>query len=315
MSSPTSPERRIAAIDIGSNSCLLELGHVAGGRIQLLAHRKDAIRLGSSLSSEGVLSEAAMERGWASLARFAALLGDLPRSHVRAVATQTLREAVNRERFLARGAEILGCPIEVIDGEQEARLIYEGVAQLLPASRQPRLVVDIGGRSTELALGRGLAIYHASSLPLGSVSWALEFFADGVLSDKRLAEAEAKALRTLAPHAEQFHSRHWKHAYGASGTAGAIAKVLSSQQQRPGWITRQGLASLRWRLVQAGHISQVQLGGLREELRPIIGGGVTAMLAVFQALEIERMHVAPGALRHGVLYELAQRLWPGELRH
>ena len=308
-------DRRIAAIDIGSNSCLLEWGKVADGRIVLLGHRKDAIRLGTGLDGEGRLSEEAMERGWNALARFAALLPDLPRTQLRAVATQTLREAVNREQFLQRAAEILGTPIEVIDGEQEARLIYQGVAQLLAASRQPRLIVDIGGRSTELALGRGLTIYHAHSLQLGSVSWAQQFFADGVLSERRLLQAEAAAEAMLQPMAATFHKQHWKQAYGASGTAGAIAKVLSTHQQRPGWITRQGLAGLRYRLVQAGHVSQVHLGGLREELRPIIGGGVTARLGVFKVLEIDRMHVAPGALRHGVLYELAQRLWPGELRH
>ena len=300
----------IAAIDIGSNSCLLEIGQMKKGRLVLLNHRKEAIRLGSGLDSQAALSQEAMERGWQCLESFAQLLGDLPRHQVRAVATQTLREASNREAFLQKAEYILGCPVEVINGEEEARLIYCGVAQSLRPSMEPRLVVDIGGRSTELSLGRGHNVLHAYSVPVGSVSWAKRYFADGGLSAIQLEEAQTAAERAIAPYQEFLKRQHWRHAYGASGTAGTLAKVLAAQGQRAGWITRYGLNQLHAELLIAGHVDNMHLNGLREELRPLIGGAVSAMRAVFHTLAIARMHVAPGSLRHGVLFDLAKRLWP-----
>ena len=172
-----------------------------GAKVQLLSHRKEAIRLGSALDAQGALSLEAMQRGWACLERYAQVLGDLPRHRVRAVATQTLREASNRQIFLDEGQRILGCPIEVIDGEEEARLIYRGVAQLLPPGAQRRLVVDIGGRSTELCLGQQRQVLQARSFAFGSVTWALRHFPDGELSAQALSQAEAAVADIIAPEA------------------------------------------------------------------------------------------------------------------
>lgn len=296
----------LAAIDIGSNSCLLEIGRVADGRIVPQTCRKETIRLGGALDAQGRLSTEAMERGWACLERFAALIVTLPRSQVRAVGTQTLREATNRDVFLARGSAILGTPIEVIAGEEEARLIYQGVSRLLPPSPCRRLVIDIGGRSTELCLGLGFTAQVTRSVELGSVAWALRYFPDGGLRAEQFAVAQASARAALHAVADEFAPAHWDLAYGASGTAGAISKVLAAQGQPPGLISRQGLDWLQAQLERLGHSSQVHLPGLREELRPVIGGGVSVMRAVFQLLEIEEMRVTQGALRHGLLYGLLQ---------
>lgn len=309
MPSPTPPESRLAAIDIGSNSCLLAIARSDGARVQLFSHRKEAIRLGSALDAQGALSLEAMQRGWACLERYAQVLGDLPRHRVRAVATQTLREASNRQTFLDEGRRILGCPIEVIDGEEEARLIYRGVAQLLPSGPQRRLVVDIGGRSTELCLGQQRQVLQARSFAFGSVTWAMRHFADGELSAQALAQAESAVADIIAPQAPLFAAGQWSHAYGSSGTAGAIVKVLAhAQDGPPGWITREGLDWLHAQLLRAGHVSRVNMDGLKEELRPMIGGGMSVMRALFSSLGIARMRVTHGALRHGVLYELADRL-------
>jgi exopolyphosphatase/guanosine-5'-triphosphate,3'-diphosphate pyrophosphatase len=309
MPPPSLPESRLAAIDIGSNSCLLVMARQVRGQVQLFNQRKEAIRLGSALDAQGVLSQEAMQRGWDCLQRYAEILGDLPRRRVRAVATQTLREASNRDVFLAEGQRILGCPIEVIDGEQEARLIYRGVAEQLPPSPHKRLVVDIGGRSTELCVGHQLQVLQAHSFPVGSVTWALRHFAHGELSAQAMAQAEQAVADLVAPQVRHFGAGQWSHAYGASGTAGAIVKVLAHATAEPrGWITRQGLDWLHAELLQAGHASQVHIAGLKEELRPMIGGGLSVMRALFSLLGIERMRVTHGALRHGVLYELAQRL-------
>lgn len=295
----------LAAIDIGSNSCLLEIGRVAEGRIVPQTYRKETIRLGGALDAQGRLSAEGMERGWACLERFAALIAALPRSQVRAVGTQTLREATNRDIFLARGSAILGTPIEVIDGEEEARLIYQGVARLLPPSPRRRLVIDIGGRSTELCLGQGLQARVTRSVELGSVAWALRYFPDGGLRPEQFAAAQASACAALQAVAAEFVPAHWDLAYGASGTAGAISKVLAAQGRHgPGLISRQGLDWLQAHLAQLGHSSQVHLPGLREDLRPVIGGGVSVMRAAFQLLAIEEMRVTQGALRHGLLYGL-----------
>lgn len=307
---PLSPsDNRLAAIDIGSNSCLLAMARSDGTRVQLLSHRKEAIRLGSALDAEGMLSLEAMQRGWACLERYAQVLGDLPRHRVRAVATQTLREAANRQIFLDRGQHILGCAIEVIDGEEEARLIYRGVAQTLPSRQQRRLVVDIGGRSTELCLGQQRQVLQARSFAFGSVTWAMRHFASGELSAQAMAQAESAVAQMLAPQALLFAASQWDHAYGSSGTAGAIVKVLAhAPNAATGWITREGLDWLHAQLLRAGHVDRVNMDGLKEELRPMIGGGVSVMRAIFSCLGIERMRVTHGALRHGVLYELAQRL-------
>lgn len=309
MPSSNPPESRLAAIDIGSNSCLLAMARSDGAKVQLFSHRKEAIRLGSALDAQGALSLEAMQRGWACLERYAQVLGDLPRHRVRAVATQTLREASNRQVFLDEGQRILGCAIEVIDGEEEARLIYRGVAQLLPPGPQRRLVVDIGGRSTELCLGQQRQVLQARSFAFGSVTWALRHFPDGELSAKALSQAEAAVADIIAPEAARFAAGQWSHAYGSSGTAGAIVKVLAhAPNGTAGWITRQGLDWLQAQLLRAGHVSRVNMDGLKEELRPMIGGGMSVMRAIFSSLGIERMRVTHGALRHGVLYELAERL-------
>lgn len=294
----------LAAIDIGSNSCLLEIGHFVGDRLVSQTCRKETIRLGGSLDAQGQLSSDAMERGWACLQRFAPLIADLPRERVRAVATQTLREATNRALFLARGSDILGVPIEVINGEEEARLIYQGVARLLPPSARRRLVIDIGGRSTELCLGQGFEARLTRSVELGSVAWSLRHFADGGLRPAQFEAARSGALALLQPQAQAFAAANWEQAYGASGTAGAISRVLAAQTGVPGMITRTGLGWLQARLQQDGHSSAVHLAGLREELRPVIGGGVSVMQAVFELFGIEQMRVTQGSLRHGMLYGL-----------
>lgn len=293
-----------AAIDIGSNSCLLEIGHFAGDRLVSQTCRKETIRLGGSLDARGFLSSDAMQRGWDCLQRFAPLIADLPPERVRAVATQTLREAANRALFLDRGSALLGVPIEVINGEEEARLIYQGVARLLPPSARKRLVIDIGGRSTELCLGQGLEARLMRSVEIGSVAWSLRHFSDGGLRPEQFSAAQTSARAMLQPHAQAFAAPHWEQAYGASGTAGAISRVLAAQTGTPGLITRQGLEWLQTRLQQDGHSSAVHLAGLREELRPVIGGGVSVMQAAFQLFGIEEMRVTQGSLRHGLLYGL-----------
>ena len=170
---PAWPPGQLAAVDIGSNSFRLEIGQLVAGKYRRIDYLKDTVRLGAGLDADGLLADAAAERGLACLARFAERLRGCPPHQVRAVATQTLREARNRDAFLDRAQRALGLPIEVISGREEARLIFAGVARL-QSSRRPRLVVDIGGRSTEMILGHGTTPLRVESFGIGSVSLSMK---------------------------------------------------------------------------------------------------------------------------------------------
>lgn len=296
----------LAAIDIGSNSILLETARLEQGRIRLQLYRKETIRLGGALDAQGLLQTEAMERGWECLERYAQCIAHIPAAQRRVVATQTLREAANRDQFLDRASRILQCPIEVISGEQEARLIYQGVALFLP-EQERRLVVDIGGRSTEIGLGLGAVQDFAGSYPLGSVAWAQRFFPGGDLSAGAFEQARSAALQTLSPAREllaPLAAPPQVQVYGASGTAGAINKVLAASGHAPGSISRDALWELRAHLQTLGHTRHLTLQGLRPELLPVIGGGISVMCTVFELLQLRSMRMTQGALRHGVLASL-----------
>ena len=184
----------LAAIDIGSNSFRLEIGKMVGGGYRRIDYLKETVRLGGGLDERGFLTEGAIERGLDTLARLAQRLSGFAPARVRAVATQTLREARNRDDFLARANKALGHPVEVISGREEARLIYAGVAHLQP-SHEPRLVIDIGGRSTEMILGEGRQPTQAESFQVGSVSLSMRYFPEGryTASSFRAAQVAAGA--------------------------------------------------------------------------------------------------------------------------
>ena len=297
----------LAAIDLGSNSFRLEIGRFEHGQIQRVAYLKETVRQGNGLDADRNLSQEAMQRGWDCLARFAERLSEFKKSQVRAVATQTLREAKNREAFLKRGCEVLGFPIEVIAGTEEARLIYQGVAHLLPSDNEHRLVIDIGGRSTELVLGQGIEADQTASFRLGSVAWSMKYFSTGELSEQTFYRAEIAALAVLEEAVSTYHHSKWTKAYGSSGTVGAVADILAMAGFPKDEISLEGLDWLVKCLVRAGHVNKVQLEGLREDRRAVIGGGVSILRALMKLLKINTLHVAQGALRHGVLFEMVKR--------
>lgn len=299
-----------AALDLGSNSFRLEIGHLSAGQLRRVEYLKETVRQGAGLDSERMLSQEAMQRGWDCLARFAERLAGFRSGQVRAVATQTLREARNRDVFLQRAQEILGHPIEVISGIEEARLIYLGVAHLLPQSAERRLVVDIGGRSTEMIIGQGLQAQRMDSHRVGSVAWSMKYFPQGQWTAQAFDTAETAARALLDDAMDDFPRQAWDSAYGASGTVGAVADALTANGWDAGVITQAGLDWLRERLIKAGRHENLRLEGIREDRRPVIGGGLSVLRAVFGLLGIERMQVAQGALRHGALFDLLDRESP-----
>jgi len=300
----------LAAVDLGSNSYRLEIARFVHGQIQRVEYLKESIRQGSGLDEERRLRPEAMQVGWDCLARFGERLAGLQKHQVRAVATQTLREAKNRDDFLQRANQILGFPIDVISGPEEARLIYQGVSRLLPISNERRLVVDIGGRSTEMILGQGYQPHVMASYRVGSVAWSMKYFPDGLLTEQSFATAEV-AAKAVLDEALDSHSRStWDVAYGSSGTVGAVADILQAAGEPFGTVSRRGLAWLKDRLIKAGHVDKVRIEGMKEDRRPVLGGGVSVLSAIFDLLDIDVMHVAQGALRQGVVYDLLDRELP-----
>jgi exopolyphosphatase/guanosine-5'-triphosphate,3'-diphosphate pyrophosphatase len=298
---------QLAAIDMGSNSFRLEIGQLDQGRYRRIDYLKETVRLGAGLDANGLLTEEAATRGLACLARFAQRLNGFAPQQIRAVATQTLREARNRDAFLARAQTVLGRPIEVISGREEARLIYAGVARLQP-SNVPRLVIDIGGRSTEMILGQGRKPLRAESFQVGSVSLSLRFFADGKLTEAAFRAAQVAAGAELEEALEPFAPVNWHEALGSSGTVGAVSQLLAASGISDGRITPDGLRWLIERCLHAGRVDRLDLPGLKEERRAVIAGGIAILYTLAAHFGITALQPARGALRQGVIFDLAERL-------
>jgi exopolyphosphatase/guanosine-5'-triphosphate,3'-diphosphate pyrophosphatase len=304
----------LAAVDLGSNSFHLQVGRVADGQIYPLDTLREVVRLGAGLTSEKRIDRATQARALEALGRIGERLRGLPRSAVRAVGTNALRVAKNAPQFLREARAALGFPIEVIAGREEARLIYLGVAHSMPPSPDNRLVVDIGGGSTEFIIGRGLEPLLTESLYMGCVSYSLEYFGDGKVEKSRMKKAELAARQELAGMVREYRDRGWDEAVGSSGTARAIEAILRENGFADEGITREGLDRLRSLLIKHERADPDRIAGLRKDRVPVLPGGVAIMVAVFDELKIERMAVADGALRHGVLYDLLGRVQHRDMR-
>ena len=294
-------------MDLGSNSFRLEIGRFDRGQINRTEYLKETVRQGNGLDEDRNLTIDAMQRGWDCLARFGERLAGFKKAQVRAVATQTLREARNRDEFLARAHKILGFQIDVISGREEARLIYQGVARMLPQSVDRRLVIDIGGRSTEMILGKDLEAIATESYRVGSVAWSMKYFPAGQFTARAFEMAEIAAKAVLDEAVNTYRAGAWDVAYGSSGTIGAVSDVLSAAGWAPGVVTREGLDWLLDRLLKTQSADRLKIDGMKEDRRAVIGGGVSVLRAVFDLLGIAQMEAAQGALRHGVLYDLLER--------
>ncbi len=295
---------RLAAVDLGSNSFRLEIGRIEHDQFYRTEYLKEAVRQGSGLDDERKLTPAAMQRGWDCLARFGERLAGFDNAEVSAVATQTLREARNRDEFLHKASAVLGFPIDVISGREEARLIYQGVAHSLPPSDERRLVVDIGGRSTELILGKGWKPKLMESYRVGSIAWSAKYFADNQFTRHAFQMAEIAAKAVLDEALNAYRRDDWDVAYGSAGTVGAVGDILAAAGWPTGSVNREGLDWLQDKLISAKSADRVRLIGLKDDRRAIIGGGLSVLRAVFDLLQIDQMHLTTGGLRHGLLFNL-----------
>ena len=301
--------RQIAAVDLGSNSFHLKVARVdEAGHLQVVDRLREMVRLAAGLDPETrCLDEATQARALETLARFGQRLRDLPREAVRVVGTNTLRSAKNAAEFIARAEAVLGHEIEIISGREEARLIYLGVAASLSGDER-RLVVDIGGGSTEVIVGQGLQPIERESLHMGCVSWTRAHFPDGRLSAGAWRRAVLAARAQLEPVEAVFRRLGWERAVGASGTVRAVAKVTEALGGAAGTITIEGLEKVADAVLEARRIERLRLPGLDAQRAPVFPGGLAVLTALFQGLGIEAMEVSDGALREGLLYDLLGRL-------
>jgi exopolyphosphatase/guanosine-5'-triphosphate,3'-diphosphate pyrophosphatase len=304
----------LAAVDLGSNSFHLAIGRVDGDQIYPLDALKETVRLGHGLTAERTLDEAAQERALKALKRFSERLAGMPREAVRVVGTNALRVAKNSRPFLRAAESALGFPIEVIPGREEARLIYLGVVHSLPLTGHNRLVIDVGGGSTEFIIGNKLRPKAMESLYMGCVSYTQRYFPEGRIDKKAVKQAELAAREQLQPVVSRFEKVGWKETVGSSGTARSIAEILQKNGQVATGITASGLEWLRERLIDAGDFRKLSLEGLREDRIPVIAGGVTVLSGIFDELGLAEMTVAGGALRDGVLWDLLGRVHHRDIR-
>lgn len=293
-----------AAIDLGSNSFHMLVVREIAGSIQVLSRIKRKVRLAAGLNENNELSQQAMERGWQCLRLFSEHLQDIPANQIQIVATATLRLAVNADVFVRKASEILGHPVKVIRGEEEARLIYQGVAHTTGGSDQ-RLVVDIGGGSTELVTGLGAKATQLYSLGMGCVTWLERYFSDRTLTAENFAHAEKAAHDTLKDIAPKLIEHGWQICVGASGTVQALQEIMIAQGMDE-LITLPKLQQLKRKAIECGKLEELEIEGLTLERALVFPSGLAILIAIFEALHIDSMILAGGALREGLVYGMLE---------
>ncbi|BDX05312.1 exopolyphosphatase [Planctobacterium marinum] len=305
----------VAALDIGSNSFHLVVARIMAGSVQILHRVKQKVRLADGLDDDGMLSKEAIERGMAALEECKeSMLGFKPEK-VRIVATYTLRKAINSGEFISAAKKILPYPVEVISGVEEARLIYQGVAHTNAASGN-RLVVDIGGGSTEFIVGEGFDPLLMRSLSMGCVNFTQRFFADEELKEKAFQKAITAAHQELELISDKYRAMGWDVCIGTSGTIKTLANVCAELEGRsePAKITKDNLKQLIKHCCEAGKVSKLNLSAITEDRLPVFAAGLAVLMAVFESLDITEMEYSSAALREGVLYEMEDRLMHHDIR-
>lgn len=306
----TAGPETFAAVDLGSNSFHLVIARrEADGSLVIIDRLRDMVRLAAGLDADRNLTAEARERARASLERFGQRLREIPARNVRVVGTNTLRKARNADAFVAEAEAALNHRVEIVSGMEEARLIYLGVARSL-AQDGRRLVLDVGGGSTEFIVGEGAEPLHKASLHMGCVSHSRRFFGDGRITKKAFDAAELAARVEIEPIEKRFRGLDWRAAIGASGTVKAVANALQAAGWTAGTITAPGLKKLRRSLIEDRDVARIDVPGVKPERHPVFPGGVAILCAAFDALGIDEMRFSDGALREGILVDL-----PGRLEH
>ena len=297
----------LAAIDIGSNSFHMVVARYVLGQLRIVDRIKETVRLAEGLDGSGGLEPEVIARALECLSRFGQRIRTIPPQHVRAIATNTVRALKSPQTFLLPAEKALGHGIEVVAGREEARLIYLGVANGQPPREKRRLVMDIGGGSTEFIIGEGFEALERESLQMGCVGTTQRFFADGTLSKKRWKEALTEITAEFQQFSAAYRERGWQEVFGASGTIKAIGEICTEMKLTQNIITEAALKEVREQVLQFDKIDDIKLPGLSADRRPVIAGGLLILEAAFTELGIKRMHISDDALREGVLYDMIGR--------
>ena len=305
----------IAAIDIGSNSFHLAIARLDHGEVRKVVSLSEKVQLAAGLNEQNILSAAAERRGLDCLSRFVARLDSVPADRIRIVATNALRQAKNADDFIQRANEILPKPIEIIAGREEARLIHLGVSHT-NASSDKRLVIDIGGGSTEFIIGKGFEPLLTESLQMGCVAFTKKFFADGTITEKAFNAAIAAARKEVLAINGQYQKTGWNSVIGSSGTIKAVRNVLvskgwSDEQER---ITYKGVKKLEKLLISLGDVKDIELEGVKEHRKAVFPAGVAVLRATMKVLGISTIAYSDGALREGVMYDMLGRFASEDVR-
>lgn len=306
-------DQTLAAIDLGSNSFHMIVARVNHGEMRPVERFGERVQLAAEMKN-GRLAPDAIARGLACLARFRQVLDKLQPNQVRVVGTNALRAAKNAQLFIKPAEALLGQTVEVVSGREEARLIYLGVAHTLADDDDARLVVDIGGGSTEFVIGQRFESRLRESLHMGCVTYRDRFFGQGKISAKRFAKAYQAAYQEVLRIRKDYKTLGWDNAVGSSGTMRSAEVIVVQKGWSEEGLTAESLLQLRKLLLSHDHIDELDLPGLSERRRGVIVPGVAIISGIFDALGIEHMHTSPGALREGVIYEMMGRLAHEDVR-
>lgn len=312
MSSNIAP-REFAAIDLGSNSFHMIVARIVNGSIQVLSRLKRRVRLADGLDENLVLSQDAIDRGIACLALFAKRLEGFSAENVKVVGTYTLRRAINNQAFLEQAKAVFPYPISIISGQQEARLIYSGVSHTQPETGR-KLVVDIGGGSTEMTIGDDFTPIRAESRHMGCVSFAKRFFPQGELTIERFDSAYQLAMEKIEDLMWEYKELGWDYALGSSGTIKTVHQVLIANGYRDGLITESRLQKIIDICLEFKSLNEIKLRGLLDERADVLVPGLAILLALFHTFRIDVLRYSNGALREGVMYGLEKSFQVGDIR-
>lgn len=310
----SAPPKTIAAVDLGSNSFHMVIARYQDGQLQVIDKIKEMVRLAAGLEDDSTLSQEARERALLCLQRFGERLQGLEAENVRAVGTNTLRKVRDPRLFLEELEGALGHPVEIISGLEEARLVYLGVAHTVEPDKGRRLVIDIGGGSTEFVIGDGFESRERASKFMGCVGFTRQFFGDGAVTEVSMKRAILAAKQEVEVIATEFQGLGWKEAIGSSGTIKAIASILDQSGWSRQEITMRGLEKIKDRIIKDGRARPERLPGLSERRAPVFPAGVAILIGAFQILGIETMIASDGALREGLMYDQLGRLQSADIR-
>ena len=296
-----------AAVDLGSNSFRMHIGRFDGDAMRIVKSAREPLRLGAGLDADGNLTAVAIQNAIGALSRFKVVLNQYSLDAVRVVATNTMRIAQNASQFMPLLEKAIGYPIEIISGEEEGRLIYMGVAKVLANPAENRLVIDIGGGSTEVILGRGQEILKVGSFSVGTVKQSQSFFPEGRISRDSFDASILSARSHFEDAAPPYQSSNWTQVYGSSGSVRSIAEVMERNNIGDGKLSLDNLESLKDFCIQAGKISELELAGIKPERTAMVVGGLAILIGVMQELNISQVQTIEAGLRMGVIWDLHLR--------